>query len=92
MDATENNAAESEGHNPMHAPAPTGCAALLLTESLMHALVANGTISREEFVEVVEGASDVAIDLAMADAVPPDTRRELLLRPLAHAFKLELGR
>ena len=76
----------------MFASATAGCAALLLTESLMHTLVNNGTISREEFVDVVEGAADVEHELAMADAVPPDGRHESLLLPLAHAFKLELGR
>lgn len=92
MDATRNNAAGGEGQNPTSASAAAGRAALLLTESLMHALVANGTISREEFVDIVEGAAEVEQDLAMADAMPPSNCGKSILHPLAHTFKMEIGR
>jgi hypothetical protein len=69
-----------------------GQAALLLTESLMHALVDKGTISREDFIEVVEGAAEVERDLAIANAMSPADRDGSLLSPLATAFRQELGR
>lgn len=68
-----------------------GRAALLLTESLMHALVAQGTISREVFIEVVEGAADVERDMTNENATPPADRDGSLLSPPARAFRQELG-
>lgn len=55
---------KSNGAGPVEPPAfpgdhAQGRAALLLAESLMHALVAKGIISREVFVEIVEGAAEV---------------------------------
>lgn len=69
-----------------------GRAGLFLTESLMHTLVSKGTLSREEFIEIVETAADVERESAMAAGAAPQNLRESVLAPLAHAFKLELGR
>lgn len=69
-----------------------GQAALLLVECLMHALVEKGALSREEFVEIVEGAAEVEDELIAANASPPPDQCGSLLSPLANAFKAELGR
>ncbi len=69
-----------------------GQAALLLSESLMHCLVAKGVISREDFVEIVEGAAEVEEELLDSEAWTPADRSGSLLYPLAHAFRRELDR
>ena len=69
-----------------------GQAALLLSESLMHCLVAKGVISREDFVDIVEGAAEVESELVDANASAPADRSGSLLSPLAHAFRRELER
>jgi hypothetical protein len=69
-----------------------GQAALLLIESLMHALVAKGSLTREEFVDVVEGAAEVEIELRSGGALTPHDNDSSLLQPLADAFRIELGR
>ena len=69
-----------------------GRAALLLVESLMHALVAKGTISRADFVEIVEGSAEVEHELVASNATYPPNHNGSLLYPLAAAFKKELGR
>lgn len=69
-----------------------GQAALLLIESLMHALLAKGVITREDFIETVEGAAEVECELMMNDASSPSDFSGSLLQPLADAFRKELGR
>ncbi len=69
-----------------------GQAALLLVESLMHSLLRKGVISREEFVETVEGAAEVEEELVIANASSPSDSNGSLLYPLAAAFRNELGR
>ncbi len=68
-----------------------GRAALLLVESLMHSLLAKGTISRDDFVEIVDGAAEVELELTASDSSYPTHIRGSLLLPLAAAFKKELG-
>jgi hypothetical protein len=92
MDAFRNDAAGPKGPGRSPIGSSHGQAALLLTESLMHALVAKGTLSREEFIEVVEGAAEVELELAAANATAPADSDGSLLRPLANAFRGELGR
>lgn len=77
---------------PRAAQGNQGQAALLLVESLMHALVAKGALSREEFIEVVEGAAEVEAEFMTANASPPSDQCGSFLSPLANAFKTELGR
>ena len=43
-------------------PDPHGHAALLLVESLIHGLIARGTLSVAEAVEIVDVATDVKVD------------------------------
>ncbi len=69
-----------------------GQAALLLSESLMHCLVEKGVISREDFVEIVEGAAEVEDELVVFNASVPTDGNGSLLYPLAHAFRRELDR
>ena len=54
-------------------PDAHGQAALLLTESLIHTLVAKGQLSVAEAMEVIETAADVKVEVA-ADAGESKTR------------------
>jgi hypothetical protein len=58
----------------------------------MHALIAKGVLTREDFIEVVEGAAEVELELAEARASVPAGYDGSLLSPLANAFRSELGR
>lgn len=69
-----------------------GRAALLLVESLMHSLLEKGVISRDDFIETVEGAAEVEQELAAANASLPSDSSGSVLYSLAHAFRTELGR
>ena len=68
-----------------------GQAALLLVETLMHALITKRVITREDFIEIVEGAAEVEEELALAQASSPCVQSGSLLRPMAAAFQRELG-
>ena len=86
-----------KGGGPHEPSAPLGdhahgSAALLLTETLMHALVEKNVISREDFVEIVEGAAEVEGELISSNGTYPADGSGTLLSPLAYAFKRELGR
>ncbi len=67
-----------------------GRAALLLTESLMHALLGKGIFSREDFITVVEGAAEVEHELIRENGSYPAESDGAVLLPLAAAFKREL--
>jgi hypothetical protein len=58
----------------------------------MHALLEKGTITREEFIEVVEGAAEVELELEKANARSPRDQDGSIPYPLAAAFRQELGR
>jgi hypothetical protein len=92
MHGSSNDGAGPNGSGMPPAEQSHGQAALLLTESLMHCLVAKGAISREDCIEVVEGAAEVELELATAGATFPANGNGSLLDPLASAFKKELGR
>ncbi len=68
-----------------------GQAALLLTESLMHCLVTKGVLTREDFIEIVEGAAEVEHELVTTSALLPTDQNGSFLYPLAAAFQRELG-
>ena len=57
-------------HNPrptaVHEPDAHGQAALLLTESLIHTLVENSTITNLEAIELIRIAAEVKVEVAMA--------------------------
>ena len=91
MDASRNNGGP-DGTSTLGRDDGRGQAALLLVESLMHALVGKGVLSREDFVEIVEGAAEVEDELIAADAQFPSINGGSFLSPLASAFKIELGR
>lgn len=59
-------------------PDAYGQAAFLLTESLLHALLAKGMLTNAEAIEVVEVASDVKADVADAWGDTPQARRKSL--------------
>jgi hypothetical protein len=67
---------------------PHGRAALLLVESLIHALVEKATLTRGEAIEVIDIAVDVEEELALAEHVPGSPLRKSLLAPLAASFRL----
>lgn len=92
MDMVKNNNGSSFGSRDVSDQGGPGQAALLLTESLMHALVAKDALSREEFIEVVEGAAEVEHELITANASTPPDEGGSFLYPLANAFRKELGR
>ena len=69
-----------------------GQAALLLVESLMHTLVQKSVISREDFIEAVEGAAEVERELVLANASAPSDSSGSILYPLADAYRKELGK
>ena len=69
-----------------------GQAALLLVESLMHTLVQRSVISREDFIDAIEGAAEVERELVLANASAPSDSSGSILYPLADAFRKELGR
>ena len=89
--STSNGAGPIEPGSPLGEHA-YGRAALILAESLMHALVEKGVISREDFIEIVEGAGEVENELATANGSCPASNGGMLLPSLATAFKKELGR
>lgn len=91
MDNIRNEGFGSSCPSPIPIGSTSGQAALLLAESLMHALVAKGVLTREDFIEVVEGAADVELELVAAGATPPADYNGSLLTPLANAFRSELG-
>ncbi len=73
-------------------PDPHGQAALLLTESLIHALVDKKVLTLREVVEIVEIATDVEREIAAAtDGGTPLRLQKSLLAPLAHSLKSDLG-
>jgi hypothetical protein len=92
MDAYRTNDTEPPSETTNAGTCAHGQAALLLVETLMHALVAKGTISREDFIEIVDGAAEVELELAIAHVSPPCDRTVSLLSPMAAAFAKELGR
>jgi hypothetical protein len=67
---------------------PHGRAALLLVESLIHALVEKAVLTRAEAIEVIDIAVDVEEELALAELSPGAPLRKSLLAPLASSFRL----
>lgn len=65
-----------------------GRAALLLVESLLHALVARGVLKPGEVIDIIDIAEDVEAELAGA---PDGESGETLLAPLARTFRIEEG-
>jgi uncharacterized protein len=92
MHGSSNDGASPNGSGTPPSAQSHGQAALLLTESLMHCLVAKGALTREDFVEVVEGAAEVELELVGTGASSPTDQGGSLLDPLASAFRKELGR
>jgi hypothetical protein len=92
MDIPRANGSADANKRAMHEERRHGTAALLLIESLMHALLEKDLISRDEFVETVESAAEVEDELNVANASLPSDSNGSVLYPLATAFRKELGR
>lgn len=70
----------------------SGRAALLLAESLIHALVAKDVLGVDEAVELIEVAADVESELAgVAHHAPPHPINATLLGPLAATLRADLA-
>ena len=54
------------GPSPINEPDAHGQAALLLTESLLHALVENATLSNADAIGVIRTAVEVKVEVASA--------------------------
>ena len=65
---------------------PHGRAALLLVESLIHLLVDKGHLTRSDAIDVIETASDVEIEFALAEQEPGSPVGDSLLAPLTASF------
>lgn len=82
------------GHGPTESvpfPQSRGDAALLLTESLIHALVGKGLLTLREAVELVEIAGDVELEMAASkDSGKPPREQPSFLEPLARSLRGDL--
>lgn len=65
-----------------------GRAALLLVESLIHALVEKAQLTRAEAIEIIDIAVDVEAELALTEQVPGSPPPKSLLAPLAASFRI----
>lgn len=92
MDSSAFNGSGSGGVSGGPLGHSQGQAALLLVESLMHALLEKEVLSREEFIETVEGAAEVEHELMTAKASSPTDSNGSHLYPLVAALRRELGR
>jgi hypothetical protein len=72
-------------------PDAHGQAALLLTESLIHALVGNATLTTAEAVEVVTIAAEVKVEVASLAGESQGRMREslALLSKIAESFEAD---
>jgi hypothetical protein len=72
-------------------PDAHGQAALLLTESLIHALVDNATLTTAEAVEVVTIAAEVNVEIASLAGESQGRMREslALLSKMAESFEVD---
>ncbi|MCP3735739.1 hypothetical protein M9979_12730 [Sphingomonas sp. RP10(2022)] len=81
---------------PVEAPPPDaqGQAALLLVESLIHALVGRSVMTLEEGVEIVQTAIDVQVDVARAAgaAGAPMWQAHALLTRVAETLRIDIAR
>lgn len=72
-------------------PQSRGEAALLLIESLIHALVDKGVLTLREAVELVEIAGDVELEVAASkDSGKPPREQPSFLEPLARSLRGDL--
>lgn len=67
-----------------------GQAALLLVETLMHALLEKNILSKRDFVDIVDGAAEVEDDLTTHKVSSDSEAAGSILAPLANYFRKEL--
>lgn len=70
---------------------PEGAAALLLAESLIHALVKRSILSVAEAIEVIEIAAEVERELDATGLGPPFGDFRSVLAPMALALRADLN-
>lgn len=80
------DSAFSQDHNPL--PDAQGQAALLLIESLIHSLLDNGALTRDQAIEAIESATEVKEESAMEGKEPVRTMRKSL--SLLHALRISI--
>lgn len=76
---------------PLGEPDAHGQAALLLTESLIHTLVENQTLTTADAVLVIETAAEVKVELAAATGESEERKQESLelLANMAASFEVD---
>ena len=90
--SNDNEGARAKG--PLPEPDAHGQAAMLLTESLIHGLVARGVITVEDAVDIVAAAAEVKEEIAgdLGDS-PATMQRSLnLLRSIRSSLAIDLVR
>lgn len=77
-------------HNPTH-PDQQSQSALLLVESLIHALIAKSVLTLPEAIEIIEVAEDVELEMTRSanGAMPPNAKASLL-GPIAKSLRTNL--
>lgn len=78
---------------PLREPDAHGQAALLLVESLIHALIGRAVLTVEEAIEIVEVAAEVKAEVAAELGDSPATMRHslALLESISRSLKGETG-
>ena len=77
--------------SPTH-PDPHCQSALLLVESLIHALIDKSVLTLPEAIEIVEAAEDVELEMARtANGSSPPQSIVSLLAPIAKSLRTNLG-
>ena len=90
-DQTRNGIFRPQFHSPAQ-PDPHCQSALLLVESLIHALIAKSILTLPEAIEIVEVVEDVELEMTrMADGAMPPHARISLLGPIAKSLRSDLG-
>ena len=91
MDVPQSNGSTPDRPTPQWPVDAHGKAALLLVECLMHHLIDKRVITREDFIDIVDGAAEVECGEPSSHASLPKTYSRSLLYPLAASFRKELG-
>ncbi|MEO6113396.1 MAG: hypothetical protein ABIP07_02970 [Sphingomicrobium sp.] len=90
-DQTRNGIIRSRFHGPTHSD-PHCQSALLLVESLIHALIDKSVLTLPEAIEIIDVAEDVELEMArMANGAMLPQNGESLLGPIAKSLRADLG-
>lgn len=91
MADTSNDNQPARAAAPLREPDAHGQAAMLLVESLLHALIARAVINVEEAIEIVDTAAEVKAEVAADLGDSPQTMRHslALLEAISRSLKGE---